>query len=203
MSRWNLCVSLLSPTADGEGKCSEWHKAGVPGEARGKTREKMRENGGLWLKNGELLSGKFPMFASSFREVEEKSKRKPKKGAEEVKRYGRNAQFRATQRVECGGRTEKARRVGKTLAVRWRRNGKIILSLQHQNHFPPTNTDGTAQARMRSRHGATAQTAESLQSTLRHLGVRAQQTLSYDGEAAQPRPGSGRFSGVEAQCQPG
>ena len=54
MSRWNLCVSLLSPTADGEEKCSEWHKVGVPGEARGKTREKMRENGGLWMKNGEL-----------------------------------------------------------------------------------------------------------------------------------------------------
>lgn len=54
MSRWNLCVSLLSPTADGEEKCSECHKAGVPGEARGKTREKMRENRGLWMKNGEL-----------------------------------------------------------------------------------------------------------------------------------------------------
>lgn len=128
---------------------------------------------------------------------------KAEDGAEEVKRYGRSAQFGAAQRAECGGRTEKARCVGKTLAVRWWRNGKIILSLQHQNHFPPTNTDGTAQARMRSRHGATAQTAESLQSTLRHLGVRAQQTLSYDGEAAQPRPRSGRFSGVEAQCQPG
>jgi len=39
MSRWNLCVSLLSPTADGEEKCSEWHKAGVPGEARGAEEE--------------------------------------------------------------------------------------------------------------------------------------------------------------------
>lgn len=39
MSRWNLCVSLLSPTADGEEKCSEWHKAGVLCEARGKTQE--------------------------------------------------------------------------------------------------------------------------------------------------------------------
>ena len=29
-------------------------QVGVPGEARGKTREKMRENGGLWMKNGEL-----------------------------------------------------------------------------------------------------------------------------------------------------
>ena len=164
--------------------------------------ENARKWGTLDEKRGAFRRN-FPMFASSYREVEEKSKRKSKKGAEEMNAHGRNAQFGAAQRVECGGRTEKARRVGKTLAVRWRRNGKIILSLQHQNHFPPTNTDGTAQARMRSRHGATAQTAESLQSTLRHLGVRAQQTLSYDGEAAQPRPGSGRFSGVEAQCQPG
>lgn len=39
MSRWNLCVSLLSPTADGEEKCSEWHKADVLCEVRGKTRE--------------------------------------------------------------------------------------------------------------------------------------------------------------------
>jgi hypothetical protein len=54
MSRWNLCVSLLLSTADGEEKCSEWHKVGVPGEARGKTREKMQDNGGLWMKNGEL-----------------------------------------------------------------------------------------------------------------------------------------------------
>ena len=54
MSRWNLCVSLLSPTVDGAEKCSEQHKAGVPGEARGKIREKMQDNGGLWMKNGEL-----------------------------------------------------------------------------------------------------------------------------------------------------
>ena len=54
MSRWNLCVSLLLSTADGEEKCSEWRKAGVPGEARSKTWEKMRENGGLWMKNGDL-----------------------------------------------------------------------------------------------------------------------------------------------------
>ena len=54
MSRWNLCVSLLLSTADGEEKCSEWHKAGVPGEARGKTREKMQDNGGLWMKTGNF-----------------------------------------------------------------------------------------------------------------------------------------------------
>ena len=53
MTRWNLCVSLLLSTADGDEKSSEWRKAGVPGEARGKTREKMRENGGLWMKNGK------------------------------------------------------------------------------------------------------------------------------------------------------
>jgi hypothetical protein len=34
-----LCVSLLSPTADGEEKCSEQHEEGVLCEARSKTRE--------------------------------------------------------------------------------------------------------------------------------------------------------------------
>lgn len=82
------------------------------------TRQNTGENARKWEtldgKRG-ALSGKFPVFASSYRKGEEKSKRKLKKGAEEVKGYGRNAQFGAAQRVECGGRTEKARRVGKLL----------------------------------------------------------------------------------------
>ena len=119
------------------GKMQRMAQGGCAGRGtRQNTGENVRKWGTLDEKRG-TLSGMFPMFASSYREVEEKSKRKSKKGAEEVKRYGRNAQFGAAQRAECGGRTEKARRVGKTLAVRWRRNGKIILSLQHQNHFPP------------------------------------------------------------------
>lgn len=85
MSKWNLCVSLLSPTADGEEKCSEWHKAGVPGEARGKTREKMRENGGLWMKNGELLSGSSrcsPLRTERGREKPEKAEERGGRGEE-------------------------------------------------------------------------------------------------------------------------
>lgn len=46
-----------------------------------------RKWGTLDEKRG-TLSGKFPMFASSYRKGEEKSRRKPKEGAEKVKEDG-------------------------------------------------------------------------------------------------------------------
>ena len=55
----------------------------------------MHENGELWMKNGELRVEKFPMFASSYRKGQEKSKRKLKKGRKrgrdtgEVRNLGR------------------------------------------------------------------------------------------------------------------
>jgi hypothetical protein len=88
----------FTPVADRRwgGKMQRMAQGGCAGRgARQNTGENARKWGTLDEKRG-TLSGMFPMFASSYREVEEKSKRKPKKGAEEMKVHGRSAQFRAT-----------------------------------------------------------------------------------------------------------